>query len=156
MFGMNRYKIPKCFIKEKRNCRRAFLSADRSYVVLSWGSSYLLQFVVTRRGPWVLLKRGPKGLMVWFNGSWLGCHCCLVLLASTANSLDLDQQWGSNIRHHEHSFNYDRNSMIYQVLAQKENRKIWKMKEHRISWVTLDRTSFHRHSKAFIDYLKSA
>ena len=30
MFGMNRYKILKCFIKEKRNCRRAFLSGDRS------------------------------------------------------------------------------------------------------------------------------
>ena len=26
MSGMNRYKILKCFIKEKRNCRRAFLS----------------------------------------------------------------------------------------------------------------------------------
>ena len=31
MFGMNRYKILKCFIKEKRNCRRAALSGDRSY-----------------------------------------------------------------------------------------------------------------------------
>ena len=31
MFGMNRYKILKCFIKEKCNCRRAVLSCDRSY-----------------------------------------------------------------------------------------------------------------------------
>ena len=31
MFGMNRYKILKCFIKEKHNYRRAFLSGDRSY-----------------------------------------------------------------------------------------------------------------------------
>ena len=31
MFGMNRYKILKCFIKEKHNCRRAFLSGGRSY-----------------------------------------------------------------------------------------------------------------------------
>ena len=31
MFDMNRYKILKCFIKEKLNCRRAFLSGDRSY-----------------------------------------------------------------------------------------------------------------------------
>ena len=29
--GMNRYKILKCFMKEKRNCRQAFLSGDRSY-----------------------------------------------------------------------------------------------------------------------------
>ena len=36
---MNRYKILKCFIKEKRSCRRAFLSGDR---VLS-----TLKFVVT-------------------------------------------------------------------------------------------------------------
>ena len=34
MFGMNRFKILKCFIKEKRNCRRAFLSGDRSYFAL--------------------------------------------------------------------------------------------------------------------------
>ena len=32
MFGMNRYKILKCFIKEKHNCRRAFLSGDRSFL----------------------------------------------------------------------------------------------------------------------------
>ena len=31
MFGMNAYKILKCFRKEKRNFRRAALSGDRSY-----------------------------------------------------------------------------------------------------------------------------
>ena len=31
VFGMNGYKILKCFRKEKRDCRRAFLSGDRSY-----------------------------------------------------------------------------------------------------------------------------
>ena len=31
MVGMNEYKILKCFRKEKRDCRRAFLSGDMSY-----------------------------------------------------------------------------------------------------------------------------
>ena len=31
MFGMNAYKILKCFRKEKRDFRRAALSGDRSY-----------------------------------------------------------------------------------------------------------------------------
>ena len=35
MFCVNRYKILKCFIKEKRSCRRAFLSADRSYYIIN-------------------------------------------------------------------------------------------------------------------------
>ena len=43
MFGMNRYKILKCFIKEKRNCRRAFLSGDRSYSMSVWVLTHLRQ-----------------------------------------------------------------------------------------------------------------
>ena len=31
MFGMNAYKILKCFRKEKHNFRRAALSGERSY-----------------------------------------------------------------------------------------------------------------------------
>ena len=34
-FDINRYKILKCFIKEKRNCRRTFLSGNRSYLNFS-------------------------------------------------------------------------------------------------------------------------
>ena len=33
VFGMSRCKILKFFIKEKCNCRRAFLSGDRSYSI---------------------------------------------------------------------------------------------------------------------------
>ena len=48
MLGMNRYKILKCFITEKRNCRQAFLSGDRSYcdscrIHLNYSVKYLVK-----------------------------------------------------------------------------------------------------------------
>ena len=74
MFGMNRYKVLKCFIKEKCNCRRAFLSGDRSYFVgfvISWLKCVQCPLLLTE----VLWTVGP-GFTLWvFRSitSWSAC-----------------------------------------------------------------------------------